>query len=136
GLGPASLRDLPGRGGPGRHLRACGPGVHRAVAGGSPALHLGDGTEMPEGALGLSGLAFVGLTVLLQAGPLPEEARYLQKQVPDLLVRDAQGGESPLSKAWAERPILLALVFTRCAGVCSPFLSSLSSAEASVGGSG
>jgi protein SCO1 len=91
---------------------------------------------MPEGALGLSGLAFVGLTLLLQAGPLPEEGRYLRKQVPDILVRDVRGGEFPLSKAWNERPMLLALVFTRCAGVCSPLLSSLSSAEVSVGGSG
>ena len=90
---------------------------------------------MPEGALGLSRLSLVGLTVLLQASP-PEEARYLRKQVPDVLVRDARGGEFSLAKASAERPILLALVFTRCAGVCSPFLSSLSSAEASIGGSG
>lgn len=103
---------------------------------------------MPEGALGLSRLACIGLALLLtgspgseparreQAGPLPDEGRYLQKEVPDLLVRDARGGTFPLSKAWAERPILLALVFTRCAGICSPFLSSLRSAEASVGGSG
>ena len=88
---------------------------------------------MPEGALGLSGLAFVGLTLLLQAGPLPEEGRYLRKQVPDILVRDVRGGEFPLSKAWNERPMLLALVFTRCAGVCSPLLSSLSSAGADWG---
>jgi len=32
--------------------------------------------------------------------------------------------------------MLLALVFTRCAGVCSPFLSSLNAAETTVGGSG
>ena len=67
---------------------------------------------------------------------LPDEGRYLRNELPDLLVRDARGRDVRLSSLWAERPILLALVFTRCAGVCSPFLSSLSSAQASAGGAG
>lgn len=98
-------------------------------------------------ALRLSGLAVVVSALVLAgslpgeplpapAGPVPDEGRYLRRDVPDLLVLDARGRELRLSSLWAERPILLALVFTRCAGVCSPFLSSLGSAEASVGGAG
>jgi protein SCO1 len=67
---------------------------------------------------------------------VPDEGRYLRNEVPDLVVRDASGRDVRLSSLWAGRPILLALVFTRCAGVCSPFLSSLRAAEASVGGAG
>ena len=70
------------------------------------------------------------------ADPRPREARYLRHEVPDLAVRGTRGETLRLSGLWADRPILLALVFTRCAGVCSPFLSSLRSAQASVGGSG
>jgi protein SCO1/2 len=103
---------------------------------------------MRAGALRLSGLAVVAPALMLagslagepaRPGPvdlLPDEGRYLRKEVPDLVLRDARGRDVRLSALWAERPILLALVFTRCAGVCSPFLSSLRSAEASVGGSG
>lgn len=103
---------------------------------------------MRAGALGLKRPALVAAALLLAGplsseparlepgGPLPDEARYLRREVPDLLVRDAEGRELALSKLWSERPLLLALVFTRCAGVCSPLLASLHAAEASVGGAG
>ena len=102
---------------------------------------------MRAGALRLSGLGVVAAALVLAgslageplrapAGVVPDEGRYLLHEVPDVLVRDARGRELRLSSLWAERPMLLALVFTRCAGVCSPFLSSLRSAEASVGGAG
>jgi protein SCO1/2 len=103
---------------------------------------------MRAGALVLSVLATLAAATVLAAPTgadavrpvsgdlLPDEGRYLRREVPDLLVRDARGVMLRLSGLWADRPILLALVFTRCAGVCSPFLSSLRSAEDSVGGSG
>jgi len=66
----------------------------------------------------------------------PEEARFLDHPVPDVvLLRQAQP-DRRLSELWAEKPVLLTLVFTRCAGVCSPFLRSLKAAVAEVGGAG
>jgi protein SCO1/2 len=67
---------------------------------------------------------------------MPNEGRYLGRQVPDVRLREAAGDEIPLARLWTEKPMLLALVFTRCAGVCSPFLGSLRAAQATVGGSG
>lgn len=63
----------------------------------------------------------------------PDEGRYLGRPVPDILVRDAAGRTLVLAQASRERPVLLALVFSRCAGICSPFLASLRSAEAAAG---
>jgi protein SCO1/2 len=65
-------------------------------------------------------------------GPLPEEGRYVGRGVPDLVFRDASGREGSLL-ASAQRPLLVVLVFTRCAGVCSPFLASLAHAQQLVG---
>ncbi|HET7291469.1 MAG TPA: SCO family protein [Vicinamibacteria bacterium] len=98
---------------------------------------------MPEGVRLLS--AGTGLVLVLAAapawaqdvaGPLPEEGRYIGRVVPDLEVRTTAGASRPLSSYWQARPLLLALVFTRCAGTCSPLLASLARAEEQVGGSG
>jgi cytochrome oxidase Cu insertion factor (SCO1/SenC/PrrC family) len=68
-------------------------------------------------------------------GPLPEEGRYVGRRVPDLVFRDASGHEESLL-AFGETPLVVALVFTRCAGVCSPFLASLAHAQQAVGDRG
>lgn len=68
-------------------------------------------------------------------GP-PSEGRYLYRSVPDIPIRSEPAGMTSLSALWRERPLLLTLVFTRCAGVCSPMLRSLKAAAASVGGAG
>jgi protein SCO1 len=69
-------------------------------------------------------------------GPLPEEGRYVGVRVPDLVFRDARGREGSLLAYGRETPMLLALVFTRCAGVCSPFLTSLARAQDALGDRG
>lgn len=57
------------------------------------------------------------------AGP-PDEARYVGRPVPDVTVRTA-AGRTRLSALWREGPVVLTMVFTRCAGICSPYLRAL-----------
>jgi protein SCO1/2 len=66
----------------------------------------------------------------------PNEGRYLYRALPDIGVRSESERTFRLSELWRERPILLTLVFTRCAGVCSPLLRSLKAAAEAVGGIG
>ena len=66
----------------------------------------------------------------------PNEDFYVYKQVPDITVQDSKGSEIRLSKIWRDKPVLLTMVFTRCAGVCSPFLHSFKSAASAAGGLG
>jgi len=66
----------------------------------------------------------------------PEEGRYVGRLVPDLVFQDAQGREGSLHAFGRQAPMMLALVFTRCAGVCSPFLASLARAQEVLGDSG
>jgi protein SCO1/2 len=56
--------------------------------------------------------------------------------VPDILAHSQQTPNLRLSDFWRDKPVLLTMVFARCAGVCSPFLTSLKSAADSVGGLG
>ena len=66
----------------------------------------------------------------------PDESRVLHRPVPDVVLLREARPDLRLSELWAEKPVLLTLVFTRCAGVCSPFLRSLKAAVAKVGGAG
>jgi cytochrome oxidase Cu insertion factor (SCO1/SenC/PrrC family) len=68
----------------------------------------------------------------LAPGVLPDEWRYLNQAVPDIAIATA-GGRVRLSTLWERGPVLLTLVFTRCAGVCSPFLRSLRAADEALG---
>ena len=58
----------------------------------------------------------------------PDESRYVSREVPDIVVRTA-AGETPLSALWSEGPLVLTMVFTRCAGICSPYLRALLRAD-------
>ena len=60
-------------------------------------------------------------------GP-PDEARYVTREVPDVAVRTADR-EVLLSALWGEGPLVLTMVFTRCAGICSPYLRALRRAD-------
>jgi protein SCO1/2 len=66
----------------------------------------------------------------------PNEDRYVYRQVPDIQIKTTSGPETSLSAFWQQKPVLLTMIFTRCAGVCSPFLHSLKSAAADAGGLG
>jgi cytochrome oxidase Cu insertion factor (SCO1/SenC/PrrC family) len=62
----------------------------------------------------------------------PDEDRYLNAPIPDIALTTATGGRTRLSEVGRGRPVLLAFVFTRCTGVCSPFLQSWRMADRSV----
>ena len=64
----------------------------------------------------------------------PNEERYVYKQIPDIAITTQSGVEN-LSAIWREKPVLLTMVFSRCARACSPFLRSLRSAISDAGGS-
>lgn len=66
----------------------------------------------------------------------PDEAAYVYKQLPDVPVLGAGADTTRLSALWQDRPVLLVMVFSRCAGTCSPFLRSLKSAVSEAGGAG
>jgi protein SCO1/2 len=63
----------------------------------------------------------------------PEEDRLLYAPIPDIQLTTSIGTQVTLSEASGGRPVLLSFAFTRCAGICSPFLRSWRSAERSVG---
>ena len=59
---------------------------------------------------------------------LPDEALHFGRPVPDIEIRTT-AGERRLSSLWSEGPLVLTMVFTRCAGICSPYLSALKAAS-------
>lgn len=66
----------------------------------------------------------------------PNEDLYIYKEIPDIEIQPVGTAASRLSTIWRNEPVLLTMVFTRCAGVCSPFLRSLKAAAADAGGVG
>jgi cytochrome oxidase Cu insertion factor (SCO1/SenC/PrrC family) len=54
----------------------------------------------------------------------PDEDRFLNIPLPDIPLTTAAGTATRLSAVGRGRPLLFTFVFTRCAGVCSPFLTS------------
>jgi cytochrome oxidase Cu insertion factor (SCO1/SenC/PrrC family) len=66
----------------------------------------------------------------------PEESRLFGREVPDVGLRFADGGNGRLSDLWTERPVFVTLVFSRCAGICSPYLGLLKETVERVGSCG
>ena len=66
----------------------------------------------------------------------PDESRLFGRKVPDVGLRYADGSSGRLSELWAERPVFVTLVFSRCAGICSPYLGLLKQTVEQVGSSG
>jgi protein SCO1/2 len=66
----------------------------------------------------------------------PDEDAFVYKAIPDARVFRHGADPIALSTIWQDRPILLAMVFSRCAGTCSPLLRSLASAVKEAGGAG
>lgn len=66
------------------------------------------------------------------APPGPMEDLVIYHPVPDISVRTTTGETLPLSRIAAGKPLLVTLVFARCAGICYPFLRSLKSAVAAL----
>ena len=63
----------------------------------------------------------------------PSEERYLNVPVADIWLTTAQGVRVRLSQIARQRPLVLTFVFTRCAGVCSPFLRAWLTADRAIG---
>lgn len=87
-------------------------------------------------AAGTHGQRDLGAEVVPPPVPRPDEERVVQKSLPDIPVTLADGRQVALSSLWRERPLFLTLVFTRCYGVCSPFLRTVRSVADDVGGTG
>jgi cytochrome oxidase Cu insertion factor (SCO1/SenC/PrrC family) len=66
----------------------------------------------------------------------PDESRLVGRQVPDVALRYADGSSGRLSSLWTDRPVFVTLVFSRCAGICSPYLGLLKKTVKQVGSSG
>jgi len=66
----------------------------------------------------------------------PSEERLLNAPVPDIWLTTARGVRVRLSQITARRPLVLTFVFTRCAGVCSPFLRAWLAADRALGRQG
>ena len=67
----------------------------------------------------------------LRSAP-PDEDRLIGVAVPDITLTTATGERVALSAVGGGQPLLVTFVFTRCAGVCSPFLRSWRAADRSV----
>ncbi len=55
----------------------------------------------------------------------PVESRYIYKDIDDVEIITSDGRTTSLSKIWQDKPLILTLIFSRCAGICSPLISSL-----------
>jgi protein SCO1/2 len=101
---------------------------------------------MPEGAHGMKTAAALFVLMCAAAAaaaqPLvprdtpPIEEGLLNAAVPDIWLTTAAGSRVRLSQLSDGRPLVLTFVFTRCAGVCSPFLRSWLSADRALGRQG
>lgn len=81
------------------------------------------------------GQLFAGDKTAGVAGKMPQEDRYIYRKMPDVPIRTAQSTVK-LSRLWKEKPLIFTMVYTRCTGVCYPFLHSLKAALPEVGGLG
>ncbi len=66
----------------------------------------------------------------------PDEAMLYGRVIPDIGLIRSDGSRGRLSDEWNQRPVFLTLVFSRCAGICSPYLGLLRKTVEQVGASG
>lgn len=66
----------------------------------------------------------------------PTETTLVGRRLPNIDLLSADGNALTLDELSADRPIFLTLVFSRCAGICSPYLGLLRKAVSAAGGSG
>jgi protein SCO1/2 len=101
---------------------------------------MGNGSQVRPCALRLAA-GTVALLLTFTAAPRaqvdaraqpPDEDRFLNAPVPDIDVTTAAGETLAISEVARGEPLVLGFVFTRCAGVCSPFLRAWRAADSSV----
>lgn len=64
------------------------------------------------------------------------ENRLVDRVVPDIPLRLADGRFARLSELWADKPLLVTFFYRRCSGICMPFLEWVRDAVREVGGLG
>src|SRR5262249_29244993 len=124
-------------------LREAVAGIHRPAVSRRADLYLGNRKTMRACARDVivaCTLLWASSVVAGQSGDArsaaPDEDRFINTALPNIAVTTAAGRRTTLMEAAGGRPMLLALVFTRCTGVCSPFVASWRSADAWVRESG
>ncbi len=70
-------------------------------------------------------ILFIGIVNVCLADPDWREEAYIQQQIFDAQLLLSDSSEVNLHSYVKEKPLLLALIFTRCSGVCYPFLLQL-----------
>jgi cytochrome oxidase Cu insertion factor (SCO1/SenC/PrrC family) len=65
----------------------------------------------------------------------PDEDRFINEPLPDIELTTPSNAHVMVSSVARGQPLLFTFVFTRCAGVCSPFLASWRTADRSVSSS-
>ena len=65
----------------------------------------------------------------------PDEDRFVNASLPNIALTTTAGAHVDLAGVASGRPLLFTFVFTRCAGVCSPFLTSWRAADRSLSAS-
>jgi protein SCO1/2 len=88
-----------------------------------------DGTAASEQGAG-------AVVVAADEPDLPREDERIYARVFDAELTDAAGAPRRLSELWRRRPLIVTLVFARCALICPPYLRSLARAVDAVGGAG
>jgi protein SCO1/2 len=63
----------------------------------------------------------------------PSETGLVSRLLPDVPLTTSSGARTRITDIARERPLLLTFVFTRCTGVCSPFLRSWRAADRRLG---
>ncbi len=64
--------------------------------------------------------AIILLSALLLQSPV--ESDYLLRKVPDVKIRISDNSFVYLSACYAQKPIIITLAYSRCPGVCNPYL--------------
>ncbi len=66
----------------------------------------------------------------------PDEASLFGRELPDIRLIRADGNTEMFSDLWQRQPIFVTLVFSRCAGICSPYMGLLRDTIDQVGSCG
>ncbi len=66
----------------------------------------------------------------------PDETSFIFRRVPDITITPIEGSPVTLSALGRSSPLVITFIYTRCGGVCSPFLESLAAAARQTGGLG
>ncbi len=66
----------------------------------------------------------------------PNEAKYLGKQLEDIVVFDKEGNHFKISEYFGDIPVILSPIYTKCPGSCSIITANLKEAVSNAGGLG